>query len=316
MSGRERTRIEKAQARLRVRRAIALVLVFCFAMFGGWGLSFSLQGQDLPVDWQGGDAAAGNAASDLPQRMNFLLVGSDRRPGEGGARSDTIMVVSLDRETGRAAVLSIPRDTRVSIPRHGRDKINTAYAIGGIDLTRQVVGGLLDIDIPYYVEMDFKGFQRIIDTLGGVTMNVEHRMYYPEEGIDLRPGLQRLNGRNALGFVRFRYYPLGDIDRAEQQQKFLVALVEETLQVKNLAKVPQLIPELYKNLKTNIPVSQGLELARLAAGFDPSRISTDTLPGDFLDLQGTSYWEVDAKRCKETLDELLTRPLPSSGPKP
>jgi LCP family protein required for cell wall assembly len=315
MSGGEKTRIEKAWARLRVRRAIALVLVFCMAMVGGWGISLSLKGQDLSAGWQGGDSNIGTAALGLPQRMNILLVGSDYRPGEGRPRSDTIIVVSLDYGTGRAAVLSVPRDTRVTIPRHGLDKINAAYAIGGISMTRQVVGELLGIDIPYYIEVDFNGFQKMIDTLGGVTMDVPQRMYYPEEGIDIRPGLQRLDGKDALAFVRFRYYPLGDIERTEQQQRFLVALADETLQVKNLGKLPQLIPALYKNANTNIPASEGLDLVKAAAGFDRSLISTATLPGNFLDISGTSYWVADTKRCRGVLDGMLVEPIPDQDTK-
>lgn len=309
---RKKTRLDKALARLQVRRLTALALVFLFSLGGGWGIARYLDMRGLPTnDWLSDKPAQGSEKISLPQRINVLLVGSDYRPGEGRGRSDTIIVASLDRASGRMAVLSVPRDTRVNIPQHGIEKINAAYAYGGVELTQQVVEELLGIKIPYYVETNFNGFVDIIDTLGGVTLDVERSMNYPEENIDLKPGLQRLGGEDALGYVRFRNYTDGDIDRTEHQQKFLVALANEVLQVKTLAKLPQLIPQLYKNVETNLALSQGLELASVAAKLDPSKISTATLPGNFLDIPGASYWAVDPKKAKGMLDSLLLEPQPS-----
>lgn len=313
MADKAPSRMQRAEKRLQRRRMIALAVIFCLSLAGGWGLAQCLDLRENPVGWLLDDSASGSPEIDLPQRMNVLLVGTDKRPGEARARSDTIMVASLDRSSGRIAVLSIPRDTRVNIPGHGFDKINAAHAYGGIELTRQVVSELLGVDLPYYVETDFNGFVEIIDTLGGVTIDVERRMYYPEENIDIRPGLQRLDGEDALGYVRYRYYPNGDVDRTEHQQKFLVALAQEVLQVKTIPKIPQLLPQLYKNVNTNLPLSQGLQLASVAAKLDPSLISTATLPGSFLDLPGVSYWVADPKKTKGMLDSMLVAPVEGSG---
>lgn len=312
MSRRVKTRMEKARERIAVRRLIALALIFVLSLGGGWGLAHYANMRQLPTEWLGDRPAQGsedNSQISLPKRMNILLVGTDNRPGEGKARADVIMVASLDRDTGRVALLSVPRDTRVSIPGHGVDKINAAQAYGGVELTCQVVGQLLGINLPYYVETNFNGFEEIIDTLGGVELDVERRMYKPEEGINLKAGPQRLDGKDALAYVRYREYTNGDIDRTEHQQKFLVALAKETLQVKTLVKLPQLIPQLYNSVNTNLPLSQGLELASVVSKLDPSLISTATLPGNFLDLPGVSYWAADPAKTKGIMDRLLMEPL-------
>ena len=128
-------------------------------------------------------------------------------------------------------MLSIPRDSRVKIDGHGWDKINHAYAYGGSKLSKSVVEKLLGIPIEYTVVMNFQGFVRMIDALGGVTIDVEKRMYYSDPYdddrglyIDLHPGVQKLNGKAAIEYVRYRDEE-GDIGRVARQQKFLTALL-------------------------------------------------------------------------------------------
>lgn len=305
-----RSRAERARARIRWQRAVALVLLFLFSTGCGWSLAWFLDRKGVnPVQIAGSTLGGGSAqASTLPARLNVLLIGDDRRPDEGRARADTIIVASFDRTTNRAALISIPRDTRVYIPGHGPDKINAAYALGGVELTQQVVSALLGVEIPYYVTTDFEGFRKAIDALGGVTLEVERRMYYPEEDINLYPGLQRLDGRNALAYVRFRYYPNGDIDRTEHQRRFLMALAQEVMQPRTLTRLPQLLPIVFQHVHTNLSLSQVLELAALAPKVDLSQVSAATLPGSFLDLPGASYWMVDSRKARELVSTLFAEP--------
>ncbi|MCX5973770.1 MAG: LCP family protein, partial [Coprothermobacterota bacterium] len=139
------------------------------------------------------------------ERLNLLFVGSDARPYEIAAgfdaRADTLLFVSLDPAMPKAFVVSIPRDSLVEIPGYGLDKINAALAYGGISLLTETVAQLLHQSIQYYVALHFESFARVVDILGGVELNVETRMYYPKEGIDLYPGLQQLNGEQSLAFV-------------------------------------------------------------------------------------------------------------------
>src|SRR5690606_33450199 len=126
---------------------------------------------------------------------------------EGGARTDTMILFSWDKQTGTIGALSIPRDTRVQIPgRRGYDRVNAAHAIGGPELAVRTVEQLTGVDVDYYVRLDFEGFQRIVDTLGGVVIDVERAMHYSDSAqglyIDLKPGIQLLDGAQALQYVR------------------------------------------------------------------------------------------------------------------
>lgn len=242
---------------------------------------------------------------DQPGRINVLLLGMDARPGEEKARTDTIILASIDRDTKKVALVSIPRDSRVQLPGHGWDKINSAYLYGGAAMTQKVVGDLLGISVPYYMVTNFNGFQGIVDTLGGVEIDVDKRMYYPDEDIDLQPGLQRLDGHDALSYVRYRYDALGDITRTERQQRFLTALAKEAAQMKTVTKLPKLIPQLRENVDTNLGLSDMLFLAQVAAGIDPANIATQTLPGDFLDIDEASYWEPDRVKSKTVIAQLF-----------
>jgi LCP family protein required for cell wall assembly len=279
---------------------VALVLVFVVSFFTG----------KLIADWGNTGNPNNNstvAVADelLVNRLNVLLLGIDARPGEKDARTDSMILVSIDRDTKKIALVSIPRDTLVEIPGYGKNKINTANALGGAELARETVETLLGIEIPYFVKTNFEGFKEIVDTLGGVELDVEKRMHYPAEDIDLKPGLQRLDGYNALAYVRFRYDALGDISRTERQQKFLTVLAKETLQASNIIKAPILIPQIMKALETNLGVSDAIFLMRVASNLDSNNIVTATLPGSFYNYKGASFWKVDESKVKIVLNELF-----------
>jgi len=221
--------------------------------------------------------------------LPVLLLGVDHRPGDVG-RADTIIVAFLDLKDKKVRILSIPRDTYVHLPgRSEGDKINASYAYGGPEETAQAVGDLLGIDISYYIETNFSGFEKIIDTLGGVTINVDQRMYHPAEGINLYKGVQRLNGRDALAYVRYRDYPMGDIDRIKHQQVFFSALADQALQVRNIWKIPALVSELRGAVKTNLSTARLIELGNIFWGIDSSRVESYLLPGDPQYIKGISY---------------------------
>jgi LCP family protein required for cell wall assembly len=162
--------------------------------------------------------------------QTILVLGSDRRFGDVKAglpaRSDTIIVVRLDPDKKATAILSIPRDLRVEIPGHGMDKINTAYAEGGPKLTVQTVKALLGLPISHVVNVNFGGFQRAVNRLGCVYVDIDRRYFNGNGGptgyatIDLKPGYQKLCGKDSLDFVRYRHTD-DDFVRASRQQEFL-----------------------------------------------------------------------------------------------
>ncbi len=247
------------------------------------------------------------------KRTNILVLGVDARPGQDNihSRADTILLVSIDPNLKRVAIVSIPRDTRVKV-KGNTDKINAASVYGGPELVEQLVGELLSIKVDYYVEMDFSGFKNVIDALGGVEIDVPQRMYKPSEDIDLQPGLQRLNGRQALGFVRFRDYTYGDIGRTEAQQQFLKALAKEVLQPKTITKLPGMVSEVAASLaSTNLSVTDMAKLAAWAPAFSSDAVCGQTLPGTFYNQYdeygglAQSYWVADQKLAVQLLDSLF-----------
>ncbi len=280
-------------------------------------LLFFTMGSAISAYVKAGSPADDNVDADTElveqdgERTNVLILGTDARPGEENARSDTMLLVSIDPKLDKAAVISIPRDTRVNVPGSPLDKICTANYIGGPELAVKTVEKLMNINIDYYVLADFNGFKKVIDTVGGITIHVPQRMYKPSEGIDLYPGTQKLDGYQALAFVRYRDYEFGDIERTTHQQDFLIALADELLQAKTITKLPALIKEVKSFVKTDISLSQMLRMASWTPGFTSASIITQTLPGYFYDLYNDegmmeqSYWIADHKATHQLIDNML-----------
>ncbi|MGB9886592.1 MAG: LCP family protein [Moorellales bacterium] len=290
----------KARRRLRVWPLIVLLALAFFASGGlGYYLASVSSLSPLVVPIPG--------VTNRPQPMNLLVLGVDRRETERG-RADTLMLVFLDPAAGRVGVLSLPRDTYVVVPGHGRTKLAHAHAYGGPELAVETVEGLLGVPVDHYLEVDFASFVRLVDLLGGVEIEVPQRMYYPPEGIDLKPGRQRLNGEDALALVRFRNYPEGDIGRIRQQQRFLLALMDQMVSLRGVLKSPQLLQELYGLVKTDLSWTELLSLAKVFSDLEGSHLSLALLPGTPDYINGVSYWIPDTERLRSTLAELQNPP--------
>jgi polyisoprenyl-teichoic acid--peptidoglycan teichoic acid transferase len=200
-------------------------------------------------------------ASDEP--LNVLVMGVDRRPSaaEGSsARSDTIMLVQVTPGTGRVELLSVPRDLYVEVEPGYEDRINTAYTYGGIDRARAVMEGLTGVQIDNYVIVDFEGFEEIINAIGGVKVDVGHDMF-PEKW-HMGDGVQRLGGRKALFYARYRGTPRADLDRIEHQQKLLSALRRQAFRWNTVTKVPQIVKVANENVDTDLGLWRVISLGR------------------------------------------------------
>jgi LCP family protein required for cell wall assembly len=289
---------------------LALLLVPALVVGG-----FYLAGGDREILEEDFPSLAPAAAAE--QVTPVLLLGVDSRHPNEPARSDTIILAFLDRQKKSVSLLSIPRDTYAFVPgMNGEDKINVAYALGGPQAAAEAVSHLLGIEVKHYVVTDFQGFERIIDTLGGVTINVEEGMYYAAEGIHIDPGVQRLNGHDALGYVRYRNYPMGDIDRIKHQQIFFQALADEATRVSNIWKIPALARELIGAVDTNLKTLQLIELAQAFKGIDGSGVKGYILPGDPQYIDGLSYWvprEEEIEPLVEALMEGVSPPAKDGG---
>ena len=246
--------------------------------------------------------------------MNVLLLGIDQRANEA-ARSDTIILAFLNTDTKEIKLLSIPRDTYAKIPGRGYEKLGHANAYGGPMMAVQAVEELLDIEVHRYVELNFDGFIKMIDLLGGIEMEVEQRLYYPEEGINLYPGLQTLNGYDALGYVRYRK-DTSDLSRIKRQQKFLKEFAEETFQLSTVLKIPALVKEANKSIKTNFTTGEMLSLATSAKSFKVQEMITATLPGEATYIEQLSYFVHDKAETKKLIDSFLNPPEPEEESRP
>nr|WP_242833716.1 LCP family protein [Desulfosporosinus youngiae] len=263
----------------------------------------------MPDGYQS-DSTLTNNADELKNRVSVLLIGADQRPDQKTFSTDTIILASVDPKGGQISLLSIPRDTRVSLKGHGYVKINEIVLLKDLPTLQKTVEELTGEKISGYVQTNFQGFKKIIDTLGGITVNVEKNMYYEtgddEDGyINLRKGEQRLDGSKALQYARFRHDALADISRTARQQVVLKAVAKEMFQLSTIPKLPFLVPQILDAVNTNVSSKDILRLAKVAVGFDSSKVVSQTLPGSFLDLDGISYWKVDPVEVKKVVANLF-----------
>jgi LCP family protein required for cell wall assembly len=253
----------------------------------------------------------------LIQEANILLLGADGS-NELGHRSDTVMVLHINSEKKEASVISIPRDTLAVIPGRGLDKINHAFAYGGAELSRQTVEGLLHISIPYYVVVNLSGIESLIDDIGGVTINVEKRMYYIDYAggldIDLKPGVQKLNGKQVMGYLRFRHTD-GDFARIGRQQNFLKDLASELMKKDNLLKSPNAFLQLLSCVETNLNSREILGLTLTMRGaYELGQVYMTMIPGTDLMLDKIYYWKPDVAAVQRIVEQFINgKRLASSG---
>lgn len=244
----------------------------------------------------------------VPEKMNILILGTDNRRGEQIGRTDVILVVHLDRSQSKAVLLSLPRDTRVDLPKYGWHKINDASVLGGIPLIKRTVQELLGIPVHHYILCDFKGFQQMIDSIGGITIDVEKDMVHddmPELAIRLKKGRQHLTGQQTLGYVRYRGDALADIGRVERQQKFLFALLDEIKRPANIVDLPSAASKLLAHTETDIPPNRLAQLLALAITANKEQIQKETLPGTPAMIRGVSFWVVDNARTNSMVAKKL-----------
>lgn len=244
----------------------------------------------------------------------FLMMGVDSPDVKKskGTRTDTMMLSKVNFKTGKIDILSLPRDSRVMV-NGKKDKLNHAHAYGGTPLTINTVRDFLNIDLNYYVKVDYKAVKSIVDAIGGVEINVPMRMYYqdpmadPPLNIDLQPGVQVLNGQKANGFLRFRSgYKDGDLGRIKAQQYFLEELIKQTLKPKNIPKLPKIVKSYFDYVDTNIPMSLILKGVGLANNLDSENISMYTLSGEQKRISGLSYLIPDVIETEKLVKSLFS----------
>ena len=311
-------RESRVRYRIRWRRIFVLALLFFVTVTALTGAKLYLYSNYF-YTYHPSQTATSNATlktdEKLQNRVNVLLLGVDdpdpEIPGSTARRSDTMIVASINPKENTVNLVSIPRDTRVSIPGHsGQEKITHSYAYGGAGLAAKTVENLLGVPIHYYTAVDWQGFIKVIDILGGVDLYVEQNMKYEDPyanlTIELSKGYQHLDGEKAGQYVRFRHDELGDIGRVQRQQRFLKALSEEMLRVETIPKVPSIISTVNQHVTTDMNIFTLLKLANTVISMQSDSVQTEMLPGDFADFDGVSYWVPNQKETNKLVRRLLT----------
>lgn len=221
--------------------------------------------------------------------LNILLLGVDEREGDQG-RSDTMILMSLNPNTNEMDMLSIPRDTYVNIPGRGMDKINHAYAFGGVELSVQTVEEAFDLPVHFYASVNMEGFEQGIDAIGGVT--VTNNQAFSQGGSTFPEGEVRLNGAQALDYIRMRKEdPRGDIGRNERQRNVVTAAIDEAASFSSITKVGEILGILGGNVKTDLGMDQMQTLFSDYRGVR-NNIQTLELSGSGQRINGIWYYVV------------------------
>jgi polyisoprenyl-teichoic acid--peptidoglycan teichoic acid transferase len=234
--------------------------------------------------------------------------------GESQNLTDTMIYLRYEASTGKLAFISIPRDTYVKNIYSGDNKLNSIYQGENVEPLVTQIEKLLDVDIDYYLIVDNKLVREVVDTLGGVEINVPFRMKYddPEQNlhINLQPGLQVLDGAKAEQFIRFRHnndftvqYPDADLGRTKAQQAFIKAFMKELLSPSNIMKSPTIIQTILKNTVTNVTVREALRYVTDIPNLKLDSIYSCTAPGTTPYIDGRSYFKMDEEETRRIIKE-------------
>jgi LCP family protein required for cell wall assembly len=283
------------ERRVRAMKVTALVVgLVLLAATGGTAIWAYLTLQSAQRTMNAGTQADERIAAVLDKRepqkpFTVLLLGTDERPGEADSRTDTMILAKIDPRQEKVWLLSIPRDTRAEIPGVGIDKINAANFHGGPALTVQTVQALLGVPVNHYIAMNFEGFQAMVDTLGGVWIDVEVEIDDPKAASHgsrtaqyIAPGYQLLDGEHALTFVRSRDFIDADFTRMKHQQQFFKALADQATRFGNVFKLPVVVRDVAQYIQTDMSITQLADVALALRDMGGENVQAATLTGEWI----------------------------------
>lgn len=216
----------RRKKKLRIGRVIFLIATLCFIGAGLYSYFEYKAGKSLAADngIEPGPFKGDAADPKYTSVENYLLLGVDD-DGSGRSRTDTMMVLSWDKSAGQMRVISFMRDIYADIPGYKSYKLNTAYYLGKLQATKDTITGMFGVPIHHYAIVDFANFESIVDIAfpGGVEIDVQKEMS-EKIGVTLTPGKKQLNGKELLGYARFRADAEGDFGRVARQQEVIAAL--------------------------------------------------------------------------------------------
>jgi len=253
---------------------------------------------------------------DAGKPINILVLAGDE-----SKNTDTIMIVHFDPKDSQINILSVPRDTYITLSGYKFHKINSVYATkNGAENLKALIYETLGQKVDYYVYLNLKTIREIVDLLGGVEYDVPCDMVYddPDQNlhINLKKGARTLTGKQVEGLLRFRkpnkwtkevskYYDGSDLKRIERQHDFFNEMLKQKLNIKYAAKIGDVVNTVYDNLVTDLPLAEMLKLARGLPGVSSEKLQTATLPGYAKTIDGLSYYIHDSKQSRALAEALL-----------
>jgi len=273
-------------------------------------------GNTLFQDARTDDEVAGVLDATTGSSRIFLVVGSDTRAGLddldnfgdfSGARGDVVMLVKVDGQNNVTRMLSIPRDLWVTIPGHGENRINAAYAFGGPSLMVETIKANLDVPINNYVEIDFVGFQALVDELGGISIAFPYAARDAKSGLDIPAGTQTLDGSEALAYARSRHYQeyqdsswrsvdASDIGRTGRQQEVMSAMLAQLKSPSSIAEAGNIAAAMSRHLTIDSNLANE-SVASLV--WDFKGIITGSIEGETLPTTGANIGDRSVQIAKE-----------------
>ena len=290
------------------RCLIAIILIFIVYSGGAFFLGQKVAKSDAGAASQ---AQTFNGMASQSGAHNILLVGNDSRDGET-ARADSIMVMQLDGPAKKPKLISFMRDTLVDIPGYGQNKINASYAFGGIELLRQTLAQNFGIDAQYYMVVDFKTFEKVIDTLfpRGVKIDAEKDMSKYIE-VAIKKGPQRMDGLTLLQYSRFRMDEEGDFGRVRRQQQTMNAIFKELRNPLAILKLPYAAGKVMgyasTDLSTGFLAKNIFSIAKGASGVDRLSVPVDDSWNYGQTYEVGSYLDVDYEMNRQAIQDFLEK---------
>ncbi|MFB8422117.1 LytR family transcriptional regulator [Priestia megaterium] len=280
------------------------VAAYAFSVFHS--VTATLDKTHEPLNRTGSEKRSTKVDLEKKDPISILLMGVDQRGADRG-RSDSLILMTVNPTTQSVKMVSIPRDTRTEIIGKGTtDKINHAYAFGGVDMAVKTVENFLNIPVDYYIKVNMEGFRDIVDAVGGV--QVTNTFSFDYGGQSFPKGQLKLNGDDALLYSRMRYEdPEGDFGRQKRQRQIIEAVIEEGASVKSLTNYGTILNAISDNVKTNLTFDQMKDIQQnyKEARHDLEQIQ---VPGSGEKINGIYYYKVsEAERTKlsDTLKQHL-----------
>lgn len=272
---------------------LAVIVVLCVAVGAAAALYMNSISDSMKMDSQQQselDTVLSESTAQEPYYV--LLLGSDARENDTASRSDTIILVRIDANVGKATLVSIPRDTKVEIEGHGTQKINAAYAFGGPAGAVEAVEKMSGVEISHYAEIHFDELEKAVDQLGGIWVDIPEsndQTGASNTGVELNAGMQRLNGEQALAFARERYgYNEGDFQRAENQ-RIIVQAIADTILSLPPTELPGAVQSLANCISTDYSLDELVTLAQTFQSAEHYYFYSAMVPSTTKTIDGVSY---------------------------